>query len=194
MRLVFLGPPGAGKGTQAAILSQRFNIPQLSTGDMLRAAVAAQTETGKKAQSIMESGGLVPDEVVTKIISDRIDEPDCRDGFILDGFPRTVGQAKALSNFLESKALHLDGVLELVVDKNALVHRMENRVNAAIAAGTAIRADDNVEAFVKRLSEYEAKTAPLSRFYSESGQLKQIDGMGDVTTVTKDIVCALTGL
>lgn len=193
MRLVFLGPPGAGKGTQAAILSEKYNIPQLSTGEMLRAAVSAQTETGKKAQSIMESGGLVPDDVVTKIISDRIDEPDCHNGFILDGFPRTVGQARALAAILELKNIDLDGVIELVVDKDALVHRMENRVKEAVSAGTPVRTDDNVEAFVKRLAEYEAKTAPLSLFYSERGQLKQIDGMGEVTKVTNDIVSALSG-
>ena len=187
MKLIFLGPPGAGKGTQAKILTEKYGIPQLSTGDMLRSAVAAGTETGKKAKSIMDAGGLVSDEIVNQIVSDRIDEPDCKKGFILDGYPRTVGQAEALRKILASKHTKLDAVIELVVDQNALVDRMKNRVAETIAAGGKVRSDDNPEAFAKRLVEYSEKTAPLSQFYAKTGLLKKIDGMAPVKEVTSEI-------
>lgn len=191
MKLILLGAPGAGKGTQARILTEKFGIPQLSTGDMLRAAVAAQTEVGKRAKAIMDSGALVPDEVVNQIVFDRVEEADCAKGFILDGYPRTVGQAEALQKMLQSKGQKLDAVIELVVDQNALVDRMKRRVEETVAAGGRIRSDDNPEAFAKRLVEYKAKTAPLSQFYSSTGELKQIDGMATVSEVTNAILTSL---
>lgn len=187
MKLILLGAPGAGKGTQAKILTEKFGIPQLSTGDMLRAAVAAQTEVGKRAKAIMDSGGLVPDEVVNQIVFDRVEEQDCANGFILDGYPRTVGQAEALQDTLKSKGQKLDAVIELVVDQDALVDRMKRRVQDTIASGGKVRSDDNPEAFEKRLIEYKAKTAPLSDFYAHTGQLKKIDGMASVNEVTDAI-------
>lgn len=191
MKLILLGAPGAGKGTQAKILTEKFGIPQLSTGDMLRAAVAAQTEVGKRAKAIMDSGALVPDEVVNQIVFDRVEEADCAKGFILDGYPRTVGQAEALQKMLQSKGQKLDAVIELVVDQNALVDRMKSRVEETVAAGGKVRSDDNPEAFAKRLVEYKAKTAPLSQFYSSTGELKQIDGMATVSEVTNAILTSL---
>lgn len=191
MKLILLGAPGAGKGTQAKILTEKFGIPQLSTGDMLRAAVAAQTEVGKRAKAIMDSGALVPDEVVNQIVFDRLEEADCAKGFILDGYPRTVGQAEALQKMLQSKGQKLDAVIELVVDQNALVDRMKRRVEETVAAGGKVRSDDNPEAFAKRLVEYKAKTAPLSQFYSSTGELKQIDGMATVSEVTNAILTSL---
>jgi len=191
MKLILLGAPGAGKGTQAKILTEKFGIPQLSTGDMLRAAVAAQTEVGKRAKAIMDSGALVPDEVVNQIVFDRVEEADCVKGFILDGYPRTVGQAEALQKMLQSKGQKLDAVIELVVDQNALVDRMKRRVEETVAAGGKVRSDDNPEAFAKRLVEYKAKTAPLSQFYSSTGELKQIDGMATVSEVTNAILTSL---
>lgn len=191
MKLILLGAPGAGKGTQAKILTDKFGIPQLSTGDMLRAAVAAQTEVGKRAKAIMDSGALVPDEVVNQIVFDRVEEADCAKGFILDGYPRTVGQAEALQKMLQSKGQKLDAVIELVVDQNALVDRMKRRVEETLAAGGKVRSDDNPEAFAKRLVEYKAKTAPLSQFYASTGELKQIDGMATVSEVTNAILTSL---
>ncbi|MBL0934210.1 MAG: adenylate kinase [Rhizobiaceae bacterium] len=187
MRLILLGPPGAGKGTQAQRLVERHGIPQLSTGDMLRAAVANGTEIGKRAKAIMDSGGLVSDAVVNQIVSDRIDEPDCRKGFILDGFPRTVAQAEALTEMLAQKGQKLDAVIELKVDEAALVERMKKRVADTIAAGGTVRADDNPESFAKRLDEYRQKTAPLSAHYSRTGELVTVDGMQNMDTVTGQI-------
>lgn len=187
MRLILLGPPGAGKGTQAALLTSRHSIPQLSTGDMLRAAVAAQTEVGKRAKAVMDAGQLVSDEIVNQIVSDRIDASDCVNGFILDGYPRTVPQAKALGEMLQSKGLKLDAVIELKVDETALVKRMENRVAETLANGGQVRSDDNPESFRKRLVEYREKTAPLSDYYASTGELKTIDGMANVDTVTEEI-------
>lgn len=187
MRLILLGPPGAGKGTQAQRLVERHGIPQLSTGDMLRAAVKAGTEVGKRAKAIMDAGGLVSDEIVNQIVSDRIVEPDAARGFILDGFPRTVPQAEALTQILAGKGLELDAVIELKVDENALVKRMEKRVADTIAAGGQVRADDNPESFKKRLNEYREKTAPLSKYYAGIGELLTVDGMADMDTVTAEI-------
>lgn len=191
MRLIFLGPPGAGKGTQAKRLTDKYGIPQLSTGDMLRAAVSAGTEIGKLAKAVMDAGDLVSDDIVNRIVSERIEEPDCANGFILDGYPRTVPQAKALASALEQKNLPLDAVIELKVDEDALVRRIENRVAETIAAGGVVRSDDNPEAFRKRLSEYREKTAPLSQYYSQQGELVTLDGMAEVDSVTKAIEGAL---
>jgi adenylate kinase len=191
MRLILLGPPGAGKGTQAQRLVETHGIVQLSTGDMLRAAVKAGTEVGLKAKAVMDAGGLVSDEIVIGVVSDRIDQPDCAKGFILDGFPRTVPQAEALTGMLASKHLKLDAVIELVVDSEALVARMENRVRETIAAGGTPRADDNPESFRKRLGEYQEKTAPLSQYYASTGELKTVDGMKSIDAVTADIAAIL---
>ncbi|CAN7440479.1 adenylate kinase [Agrobacterium genomosp. 3] len=187
MRLIFLGPPGAGKGTQAKRLTDKYGIPQLSTGDMLRAAVSAGTEIGKRAKAVMDAGGLVSDDIVNQIVSERIEAPDCAKGFILDGYPRTVPQAKALAENMRKKNLALDAVIELKVDEEALIRRIENRVAETIAAGGTVRSDDNPEAFRKRLTEYREKTAPLSNYYSEQGELVTLDGMADVDAVTEAI-------
>jgi adenylate kinase len=191
MRLVLLGPPGAGKGTQAARLVERHGVPQLSTGDMLRAAVAAKTPIGLKAKEIMDAGALVPDEVVIGLIDERLDSPDCAGGFILDGFPRTVAQAEALQELLDRRGLSLDGVLELAVDERALVDRMRKRVDETIAAGGAVRADDNPESFKTRLEAYRAQTAPVSAHYAGRRQLTKVDGMAPIDEVTAAIDRAL---
>lgn len=187
MRLIFLGPPGAGKGTQAKLLTEKHGIPQLSTGDMLRAAVAAGTDVGKRAKAVMDAGQLVSDAIVNEIVSDRIDSPDCAKGFILDGYPRTVPQAEALDQILAGKGIALDAVIELKVDEEALVKRMENRVAETVAAGGTVRSDDNPEAFKRRLTEYREKTAPLSNYYASTGKLQTVDGMANVDAVTAEI-------
>ncbi len=187
MKLILLGPPGAGKGTQAESLAKRKGLIQLSTGDMLRAAVKAGTEIGRKAEAIMKSGGLVPDEVVIGIIADRIAEPDCANGFILDGFPRTLKQAAALDELLDSKGTILDAVIELKVDDNALLSRIEKRANDTIAAGGAPRADDNAEALKTRLMAYYRETSPLIGYYFAQGKLKSIDGMSPIEEVGRQI-------
>lgn len=193
MRLILLGPPGAGKGTQAQRLVEKYGIPQLSTGDMLRAAVKSETEVGKRAKAVMDSGQLVSDEIVNQIVSERVDEPDARRGFILDGYPRTVPQAKALTEMLAQKGQRLDAVIELKVDESALLRRMESRVAQTLAAGGQVRADDNPESFKKRLDEYREKTAPLSSYYAGTGELKQIDGMADMDSVTAAIEAIVAG-
>ena len=184
MRLILLGPPGAGKGTQAQRLVGKHRIVQLSTGDMLRAAVAAGTPVGLKAKAIMDRGDLVPDEVVVAIIADRVGQPDARRGFVLDGFPRTVAQAQALDKLLEERGLALDGVIELKVDEGILIKRIETRVAEMTARGEKVRADDNAEALKKRLEAYRAQTAPLSAYYAGTGQLKTVDGMAPIDEVT----------
>ena len=184
MRLILLGPPGAGKGTQAVRLVEQYGIPQLSTGDMLRAAVAAGTPVGLQAKAVMESGGLVSDAIVIGIVADRIEEPDAKNGFILDGFPRTVAQAEALDTMLAQKHMELDAVVELVVDQDALVHRIVKRAADAAAAGQPVRKDDDPEVFKTRLAAYNADTAVVAPYYARTGKLKQIDGMQPVDTVT----------
>jgi len=189
MRLILLGPPGAGKGTQAKRLMDAHGIPQLSTGDMLRAAVKAETEIGLKAKDIMARGDLVPDAVVVGIIEERIEEPDCANGFILDGFPRTVAQAEALEAVMKKHGMDLDAVVQLEVDENALAARVEQRV---AESGGAVREDDNVEALKKRLVVYREQTAPLVDHYRETGHLVTIDGMQPIEDVTASIDAALT--
>lgn len=193
MKLILLGPPGAGKGTQAARLVEKFGIPQLSTGDMLRAAVKAGTPVGLKAKAVMESGGLVSDEIVIGIIKDRIKEADAAKGFILDGFPRTVAQAEALTKLLADEKMKLDAVVELKVDEKALMARIENRARETVAAGGTVRADDNPESFKIRLDAYREQTAPVSAYYAKIGELKTVDGMAPIDEVTKAINGALAG-
>ena len=187
MRLILLGPPGAGKGTQSARLAAGFGIPQLSTGEMLRAAVAARTPLGTEAQAIMSEGKLVSDEIVIGLIGDRIEQPDAAKGFILDGFPRTVAQAEALSALLRRRDMGLDAVLDLRVDEAALVRRMEQRVAQTLAAGGQVRDDDNVDAFAKRLATYREKTAPVAEYYRSIGELHTVDGMAGIDEVSTSI-------
>jgi adenylate kinase len=187
MRLILLGPPGSGKGTQAQRLVQRYGIVQLSTGEMLRAAVAAQTPVGLKAKDIMASGGLVPDEIVVGIISDRLDQPDAAKGFILDGFPRTVPQAEALDELLKKKHMKLDAVIELRVNESALLQRVETRVAEMRSRGEEIRVDDTQEVLTKRLASYRSQTEPLIHYYSERRKLLTVDGMMTIEHVTREI-------
>jgi adenylate kinase len=187
MRLILLGPPGAGKGTQAQRLVDRHGIVQLSTGEMLRAAVAAQTPVGLKAKDIMASGGLVPDEIVIGIISDRLDKPDMKNGFILDGFPRTVPQAEALDELLKKKHIKLDAVVELRVNESALLQRVESRVAEMRARGEEVRIDDTPEVLSKRLASYRSLTEPLIHYYSERRKLLTVDGMMTIEHVTREI-------
>jgi adenylate kinase len=187
MRLILLGPPGAGKGTQAQRLIHRHGIVQLSTGEMLRAAVAAQTPVGLKAKDIMASGGLVPDEIVIGIISDRLDQPDAVKGFILDGFPRTVPQAAALDELLKKKHIKLDAVIELRVNESALLQRVETRVAEMRARGEEVRIDDTPEVLTKRLASYRSLTEPLIHYYSERRKLLTVDGMMTIEHVTREI-------
>jgi adenylate kinase len=187
MRLILLGPPGSGKGTQAQRLIHRYGIVQLSTGEMLRAAVAAQTPVGLKAKDIMASGGLVPDDIVIGIISDRLDQPDAANGFILDGFPRTVPQAHALDELLKKKRLKLDAVIELRVNESALLERVENRAAETRARGEEVRVDDTPEVLVKRLASYRTLTEPLIHYYSERRKLLTVDGMMTIEHVTHEI-------
>ena len=187
MRLILLGPPGAGKGTQAQRLVETHAIVQLSTGDMLRAAVQAQTEVGKRAKAVMDAGELVSDEIVNAIVAERIDQPDCANGFILDGYPRTLAQADAVEVMLAQRNLSLDAVIELVVDDKVLVGRIVNRAEEAKAAGQPVRKDDNPEVFEERLREYYKKTAPLIGYYHAKGSLKGVDGMAAIDDVTKQI-------
>ena len=192
MRLIFLGPPGAGKGTQAARIVAKHGIPQLSTGDMLRAAVANGTPVGQKAKAVMDAGGLVSDEIVIGIVADRIEEQDAKKGFILDGFPRTLAQAEALDRMLDGKGLKLDAVLELRVDQSKLVDRIVRRAEEARAAGQPVRKDDDPEVFKTRLEAYNRDTAVVAPYYEKRGQLTPIDGMKPIDSVSEAIAKALS--
>ena len=194
MRLILLGPPGAGKGTQAQRLVDKHGIPQLSTGDMLRAAVAAQTEVGKRAKAVMDAGELVSDEIVNAIVAERIDQADAANGFILDGYPRTLAQADAVEGMLKERGAALDAVVELVVDDKALVGRILKRAEDAKAAGQPVRKDDNAEVFDERLREYYKKTAPLIGYYYAKGKLVGVDGMATIDEVTEEIDSVLAKL
>jgi len=213
MNIILLGPPGAGKGTQARILMDDRGLIQLSTGDMLRAAVKAQTEVGKKAEAVMKSGGLVSDEIVSGIISDRLDQDDVEAGVIFDGFPRTTAQAESLDQMMSEKGLALDAVVEMKVDDDLLVDRVSGRYTCANCGegyhdiykkpavagvcdncgGTEFkrRADDNAETVRQRLKAYHAETAPLIAYYQAQGKLKSVDGMADIAEVTNAIKAAL---
>ena len=193
MRLILLGPPGAGKGTQASNLVEKFGIVQLSTGDMLRAATAAGTPVGLHAKEIMARGELVPDDIVVEIVADRISQPDAHNGFILDGFPRTVPQSEALDRMLHQKKLDLDEVIELKVDEGILLKRIQKRAAEMAARGEALRADDNAEALHKRLEAYRRQTAPLIAFYADKGILRTVDGMAGIEDVAKAIEQVLAG-
>ena len=215
MRLILLGPPGAGKGTQAAWLKETYAIPQLSTGEMLREAVAKGTEVGREAKSIMEAGKLVSDEIINRIVAERIDQPDCANGFILDGFPRTIPQAEALDSMLAERGLKLDAVVEIKVDKRALVERISGRFSCAkcgtgyhdsfkptqvagvcdVCGATEFvrRKDDNAETVMARLESYEAQTAPLLPYYGDKGLVRTVDGMAPIDEVTAAIRRALGG-
>jgi adenylate kinase len=187
MRLILLGPPGAGKGTQAQRLVKKYGIVQLSTGDMLRAAVGAGTPIGQRAKDVMARGDLCPDELVVAIVADRIDQPDAKKGFILDGFPRTVPQAVALDRMLAAKGMKLDGVIELKVDANILHKRIANRVAEAKARGEALRSDDTPEVLRTRIEAYRAQTAPLVDYYRSQGVLKSVNGMAPISEVASAI-------
>jgi adenylate kinase len=216
MRLILLGPPGAGKGTQAQRIVEKHGIPQLSTGDMLRAAVAAQTDVGKRAKEVMDAGRLVSDDIVIAIVSERIDQPDCADGFILDGFPRTLVQADATEKMLKDKGLDLSAVIELRVDDKELVRRVSGRYSCAQCgtvyhdtdkkpAGEGVcdkcgsthfkrRPDDNAETMTQRLEVYYKETSPLIGYYYAKGKLKTVDGMAEMDAVTADIEKILSAL
>jgi adenylate kinase len=188
MRLILLGPPGAGKGTQAKVLIDAYGIPQLSTGDILRRAIADKTPMGLMAKEIMDRGDLVSDDVVNGIVSERLDKDDCKAGFILDGFPRTIPQAEALDGMLADKNMALDAVVEITADADELVSRIVKR---AKDSGGSVRGDDNEEVLRKRLDVYREQTAPLVDFYRRKGLLKTVDGMQPVEGVTTAIQRAL---
>jgi adenylate kinase len=192
MIVVLFGPPAAGKGTQAKRIHEKYGVAHLSTGDMLRAAIAAGTEVGKKAKAIVDSGKLVPDEIVVGIIGDRIDDKDCAHGFVLDGFPRTVAQAKALDAMLIGKRLAVGHVILMEVDQAALVKRVENRASEARAKGEPVRPDDDPGTFRKRLGVYNDQTAPILPYYEAQGKIRRIDGMRSIEGVAAQIDTVLS--
>jgi adenylate kinase len=194
MNLILLGPPGAGKGTQAQLLEASHGLKQLSTGEMLRAAIAADTAVGRQAKAIMDRGDLVPDDVVIGIIADRLAEPDCAKGALFDGFPRTTAQADALDAMLAGRGQKLDGVIEFSVDDGILIERIKKRAADDEAAGKPVRSDDRPDVFSNRLAKYHRDTAPLIAHYRDKGLLKTIDGMQPVATVRAGIEGILDGL
>jgi adenylate kinase len=189
-----LGPPGAGKGTQATKIAARLGIPQLSTGDMLREAVASRSTSGLRAKHIMDRGELVPDDVVIAVVTDRIKHSDAANGFILDGFPRTVTQAEAFDQELAARGRKLDAVLELEVDEDALLDRIRGRAEEAANNGGRIRSDDNPEVFKTRLDIYRAQTAPVTEYYRLQGLLNTVDGLQSIDVVTEALAAALAKL
>ncbi len=191
MYLILIGPPGAGKGTQAKILEQEYGLKQLSTGDMLRAQIAAGTDLGKQAKAIMDAGNLVSDDIMIGMIADCIDSPECAKGVIFDGFPRTVDQAKALDAMLLEKGKGLKAVIQMVVNEDELVKRLETRIQQTIDAGKEVRGDDNVETFKKRLGVYTSQTAPILPYYEQAGLLKKVDGMKPIDFVTGELKAIL---
>jgi adenylate kinase len=194
MRLIMLGPPGAGKGTQAAKIAAGFGIPQLSTGDILREAVKLGTKTGLQAKEIMERGDLVPDDLVVAVVADRLDEPDAANGFVLDGFPRTLAQAEALDDELYRRGLQLDAVLELKVDESVLVERVRTRAEQMAERGEPVRSDDTPEVCERRLDVYRAQTAPVVEHYRSLGVLKSIDGLQSIESVTDNLATAIAAV
>ena len=194
MRLVLLGPPGAGKGTQATRIVDRFCIPQLSTGDMLREAVAEGTASGLRVKHVMDRGELVSDDIVVSVIANRIDHSDAANGFILDGFPRTVAQAEALDQELAARGIKLDAVLELEVDEDALLDRIRGRAEEAANKGEPVRRDDNPEVFKTRLDVYREQTAPVTEYYRSRGLLNIVDGLQAIDVVTEELTAALAAL
>lgn len=192
MIVVLFGPPASGKGTQALRIKTKYEVAHLSTGDMLRAAIAAGTETGMKAKSIMDSGLLVPDEVVVGIIADRIRQPDCASGFVLDGFPRTVKQASALDKMLKFQNLAVDHVVVMGVDENELIKRVDTRADQARKANQPVRADDDPDTFRKRLGVYKADTAPVLPYYVAQGKVRDVEGMLAIDQVTAQIDAILS--
>jgi adenylate kinase len=194
MRLLLLGPPGAGKGTQATRIVDRYCIPQPSTGDMLREAVASGTSSGLGVKHIMDRGELVPDDVVVSVIANRIDHSDAVNGFILDGFPRTVAQAEALDRELAARGIKLDAVLELEVDEDALLDRIRGRAEEAANKGEPVRRDDNPEVFKARLNVYREQTAPVTDYYRSQGLLNIVDGLQPIDAVTEQLTAALAAL
>lgn len=187
LNIVLIGPPGAGKGTQAKILEEKFGLKQLSTGDMLRAEISGKTELGVKAKEIMDRGDLIPDEIVIGMIANRINGRDCKNGVIFDGFPRTPTQAQALDFLLDQRGAPIKAVIRITVDEEELVNRLNTRVAQTIAAGGEVRGDDNEETFRKRLGVYHEQTAPIIPYYEGKGLLKAVDGMQDIDKVSADI-------
>ena len=187
MKIVFLGPPASGKGTQSVRLVERHDIVQLSTGEMLRAAASAGSPVGLRAKAVMDDGGLVSDDIVIDIVSERIDEPDCAHGYILDGFPRTVAQAEALDRILAEKGIQLDAVIELEVDEAAMLQRMEQRRADAVATGQPVRKDDDPGIFRERMARYRRETAPVSEYYEADGRRQTVDGMRSIDEVAAQI-------
>ena len=191
MRLIILGPPGAGKGTQAIRIAERLGIPQLSTGEMLRSAVEARTKLGEQTKGIMERGHLVPDSIVLGIVAERIEAPEAQSGFILDGFPRTIGQAVEFDKMLAERRLLLDRVLNLRVDEHVLFDRIVTRAREMAERGEAVRKDDNPESLRRRLIAYSEETAPLLDYYERQGLLRSVDGLQPIEIVTDRLFAAI---
>ncbi|KWV54166.1 adenylate kinase [Rhizobium altiplani] len=191
MRVVFLGPPGAGKGTQASLLAKAKSIPALSTGDILRAAIEGRTSIGTIAKGYVDSGGLVPDEVVVGVVKERLAYPDASAGFILDGFPRTLAQAASLDDILADAGMRIDLTVELTVDDSQLLSRIQRRAEIDAASGRKVRSDDNRESFEIRMNAYRQATKPLSEYYENQGKLVRINGLASVEDIAADIGAAV---